>query len=59
MIFTQPRYRREGLGPASGVVTNFVDSLWDVSSCQRNRWGGVRRKWGEQEDKRAGMGIDV
>lgn len=51
-ISVQPRYRREGLGPASSGVTDFVDSLWDASSFLRSGWAGVGRRWEEHEEER-------
>lgn len=35
----QPRYREEVLGPASSVMTAFVDSRWEVSLSLRNKLG--------------------
>lgn len=40
----QPRYREDGLGPASRDMSDFVDSLWESSSSMRNEWGV--RWWG-------------
>ena len=35
----QPRYRGEGLGPASGDVTEFVDSPQAASPSLGGEWG--------------------
>ena len=37
--FAQPRYREDGLSPASRDMTDFVDSPWETSSSMRNEWG--------------------
>ena len=41
----QPRYRKEGLGPASSVVTDFVDSPWSHGLTLSEKWmeHGVER----------------
>ena len=52
----QPRYRREGLGPASSNVTDFVDSPWEASPSLRSRLG---RRWGGQEGEGTGIGMKM
>ena len=51
----QPRYRDEGLGPASSNLTDFVDSPWEASPSLRSGWGGGLRE-GERRGKREGRG---
>ena len=48
----QPRYREEGLGPASSDMTDFVDSPWEASHSLRNGWGV-----GGREGEGTGIGI--
>ena len=40
-FFAHPRYRREGLGPASSDVTDFVDYRYEASPSIRSGWKWV------------------
>lgn len=51
-----PRHRREGLGPASNVVADSVDTPWETSPSLSSGWEWGERKVGEQKDRTGGKG---
>ena len=58
--FASPRYRGEGLDPASSYMTDFVDFPWEASSSLRTGWVVVWqedwRSW-RRGDKGTGIGV--